>query len=48
MTPPPHLNLTMSLLGVESHHQPQDTQKPKQTHTKTLNRHTYEQAKILS
>jgi len=33
-TPPPHLNLTMSSLGAESHHQPQNTQKQrKQNHT---------------
>jgi len=33
-TPPPHLNLTMSSLGTESHHQPQNTQKQrKQKHT---------------
>ena len=32
MTPPQHLNLTMSSLGAESHHQPQDTQKQRKQH----------------
>jgi len=35
MTPPPHLNLTMSSLGGESYHQPQNTQKSKSKSNKT-------------
>ena len=59
MTSPPHLNLTVSSLGVKSHHQPQNTKnkenkithkahKTKQTHTRTLNLHRYTQASSLS
>jgi len=48
MTPPPHLNRTMSSLGAVSHHQHTKRKKIKSKHKKNKNHQKYTQAKTLS